>query len=147
MSFHSLSKPKAWLKGLVVLAHLTVGAVCVRLNVIEAAWIKEGMMLLGIYASILLISMLESCKPIARFLSFMNKYSFQTYLLHTIFTAGVRIALLRLGITRWWIHVPAGIVCGIACSVLAAIIAQRIPLLNFFFFPTRAFRKKNAVRG
>ena len=95
---------------------------------------------------ILFISMLQNCKLIARFLSFMNKYSFQIYLLHTIFTAGIRIVLVRLSITQWWIHVPVGTICGIAFSVLAAIIAKKVKFLNFFFFPTKAFKKERGVQ-
>ena len=93
------------------------------------------MLLFGIYASILLISLLQ--KIAARFLDFMSRYSFQTYLLHTIFTAGIRIVMLRLGITWWWLHVLVGTACGIGFSVLAAEIAKRIKFLNFFFFPTK----------
>jgi peptidoglycan/LPS O-acetylase OafA/YrhL len=104
------------------------------------------MILLGIYASILFISMLQNIKSIAKFLDFMNKYSFQTYLLHTIFTARIRIILLHLNVTQWWIHVLVGTVCGIVFSVWAAIIAKKIGFLNFFFFPTKAFHQKRAVQ-
>lgn len=146
VNFRRLDKPKTWVKCLVVLLHLLAGAVCVALNIIEVLGIKECMQLFGIYASVLLISMLQACKPAARFLDFMNRYSFQIYLLHTIFTAGIRIVLLRLHITQWWIHVPVGTLFGIACSVLAAIIAQKIGILNFFFFPTKFLRRKRAVQ-
>ena len=142
VGFHDLTKANAWLKWLIVLLHLIVGVVCVSLDMIELPWIKEGMLLLGIYASILLISMLQNCKAIARFLDFMNRYSFQIYLLHTIFTAGTRIILLRLHITQWWIHVPVGTVFGIVFSVMAAIIAKKLGVLNFFFFPTKTMRMK-----
>ena len=145
VSFHRLATPKPWLKWLIVLMHLMAGAVCVHLKIIESPWIKEGMLLFGIYASVLLISILQNCKLIARFLDFMNRYSFQIYLLHTIFTAGSRIILLRLNITQWWIHVPVGTVFGIAFSVLAAMIANKVRFLNFFFFPTKVLRLKKHV--
>lgn len=135
VDFPKLAALPARAKWPVVAVHVAAGAVLVLLNRIEAPFVKELMLLLGIYASILLISLLQNCGPIARFLSFMNRYSFQTYLLHTIFTAGTRILLLRVGVTRWWIHVLLGTVLGIACSVLAAEIARRVKFLNFFFFP------------
>ena len=146
IDFENLTKLKTPLKCLIVLVHLIVGTVLILLNLIEYPLIKEFMLLFGIYASVLFISILQNCKLIARFLSFINKYSFQIYLLHTIFTAGVRILLLRLHITQWWIHVPVGTVCGIVFSVLAAMIAKRVGFLQFFFFPTKAFRKKGAVQ-
>lgn len=142
VNFKELSKPKTYFKVIIVLLHLTAGIVFVLLNKIESAFIKEFMILFGIYASILFISMLQNCKMIARFLGFMNKYSFQIYLLHTIFTAGIRVILLRMNIVQWWIHVPVGTVCGIAFSVLAAIIAKKISFLNFFFFPAKALKRK-----
>ena len=142
VNFFSLTKPSAWLKWLVVVAHIAVGVLLVVLNKIEAPFIEEVMILFGIYASIMLISVLQEFKPVSKFLLFMNKYSFQTYLLHTIFTAGIRIILMKVSINQWWIHVVAGTVCGIAFSVLAAWIAQKTRFLNFCFFPTKAFNKK-----
>ena len=139
--FEKLTKLPAVAKWLVVAAHLAIGALLVVFSKIEQPFFKEVMMLFGIYAAVLFISLLQNCKLTARFLLFMNKYSFQIYLLHTIFTAGIRIVLLRLQVTQWWIHVVVGTVGGILFSVLAAIIAKKVKFLNFFFFPTKAFKK------
>lgn len=137
LDFSKLLKPPVWGKWLVVLAHIVTGSVLAASGWIEAPWLGELMMVFGIYASIMLISLLRDYKPISQFLNFMNRYSFQTYLLHTIFTAGIRIVMLRLGITWWWLHVLVGTACGITFSVLASEIAKRIKCLNFFFFPTK----------
>ena len=142
VDFNSLTNLKFPSKCFVVISHIAAGVLVIWFNKIEEPIIKELMLLLGIYASILLISMLRNCKVIDRFLSFMNRYSFQIYLLHTIFTAGIRIVLVRINVTQWWIHVPIGTVCGIAFSVLSAIIAKRIKFLDFLFYPTKAFRKE-----
>jgi peptidoglycan/LPS O-acetylase OafA/YrhL len=142
ISFDKLTKVKAWVKWLIVLLHLAFGAAFVSLDLIEAPFVKEFMLLLGIYASILFISVLQKIKPISKFLEFVNKYSFQIYLLHTIFTAGTRIVLLRLGITEWWIHVIVGTLFGLTFSVLAAMIAKKVGFLNFLFFPTKSLKKK-----
>ena len=126
-----------------VLLHIVTGVVLILLNKIEVPFVKEIMILFGIYSSIMFISMLQCCKPVARFLDFVNKYSFQIYLLHTIFTAGIRIILLRLNITQWWIHILLGTAIGLAVSVLAAVIAKKVKCLNFFFFPSKAYTLKN----
>ncbi len=126
----------AW-KCVVVLSHVAVGVVLIVFNLIEAPIFKEFMLLFGIWASILLLSMLQSCKPLTRFFDFVNRYSFQIYLLHTIFTAGIRIVLLRLHVGQWWIHVLVGTLFGLFCSVFAAQIAQKVKFLNFFFFPSK----------
>lgn len=146
VDFKSLTKPPLWIKCLIIIAHIATGVVLVRLGKIEAPFIKELMILFGIYASVLLISVLQDCKPLARFLGFVNKYSFQIFLLHTIFTAGIRIILLRLHITQWWLHVLVGTVCGLAFSVLAAKIAEKVKWLNFFFFPSKAYAPKKESR-
>ena len=143
VNFESLTKLSNLSKCLIVLMHIVTGVVFVILNKIEAPFIKEIMILFGIYSSIMFISILQNCKSMARFLDFVNKYSFQIYLLHTIFTAGTRIILLRLNITQWWIHILLGTAIGLAFSVLAAVIAKKVKCLNFFFFPSKAYTLKN----
>lgn len=142
INFKKISKPSAWFKYLFVFLHIIVAVLFIITNIIEDAFVKEFMALFGIYASILFISLLQNFKPISHFFDFMNKYSFQIYLLHTIFTAGIRIVLLRVNVTQWWIHVILGTICGIAFSVIVAVIAKKIKFLNFFFFPTKYILQK-----
>lgn len=143
VDFKRITKLRALAKWLVVLMHIVIGVVFVLLNKIETPFIKEIMILFGIYSSIMFISIIQSLKPISRFLDFVNKYSFQIYLLHTIFTAGIRIILLRMNIAQWWIHVLLGTACGLVFSVLAAVIAKKVKFLDFFFFPAKAYTLKN----
>ena len=145
VEFKILTKLRTWAKWLIVLMHIVTGVVFVLLNKIETPFIKEIMILFGIYSSIMFISMLQSCKPVARFLDFVNKYSFQIYLLHTIFTAGIRIIMLRMNISKWWIHVLLGTVCGLGFSVLASVIAKKVKFLDFFFFPAKAYTLKKEL--
>ena len=118
-----------------IAAHIVLCAVLIKLDIIGVLGVKEAVMVIGIYASILFISLISKYGLIARFLDFMNKYSFQTYLLHTIFTAGIRVVLIKVGVTEWYIHVIAGCVFGIVCSVAVSKICEKIPLLNKCFFP------------
>jgi peptidoglycan/LPS O-acetylase OafA/YrhL len=141
VNFGVLSKPNNLIKVAVVVAHLAVGIWLIALGKIESPIFKEAMILFGIYASIMFISLLQNVKPISKFLLFMNKYSLQIYLLHTIFTAGIRIILMRVNITSWVIHVIVGTLCGIVFSVLAAVVAKKIKILNVFFFPTKTYKQ------
>jgi hypothetical protein len=145
IDFKSLTKLKLVSKCVVVLLHIVTGVVLILLNKIEVPFVKEIMILFGICSSIMFISMLQGFKPIARFLDFVNKYSFQIYLLHTIFTAGIRIILLRMNIGQWWIHVLLGTACGLVFSVLAAVISKKVKFLNFFFFPAKAYALKKEL--
>jgi hypothetical protein len=108
-------------------------------KLMDAPFVKEAMLLFGIYAGILFISLFQNCKPLSRFLLFTNRYSLQIYLLHTIFTAGIRIVLVRLNVSQWWVHVIVGTVFGFACSVLIAVIAEKMKWPNLFFFPTKTY--------
>ena len=128
-------------KLMVIIAHILTGVIVIRVGWIEQPFVKEIMMLMGIYSSILFISLLENIKPVAAFWDFMNKYSFQTYLLHTIFTAGIRIVLLRMGIAQWWLHILAGCIGGIVFSTLAAVISNKLKLTDILFFPTKTYKK------
>lgn len=145
VDFKSLTKLRTWAKYLVVILHIITGIIFILLKKIEAPFIKEIMILFGIYSSIMFISILQNCKDIAHFLDFVSKYSFQIYLLHTIFTAGTRIILLRLNITQWWIHILLGTAIGLAFSVLAAVISKKVKFLNFFFFPAKAYALKKEL--
>ena len=143
VDFSSLTKPSSMVKWLIVLLHIAISVMLILLNKIEAPFIKEIMLLFGIYSSIMFISLLQNYKPVSLFLSFMNKYSFQIYLLHTIFTAGLRIILLRMNVAQWWIHILLGTACGMVFSVVAAKIARKVKFLNFFFFPAKVHKGKN----
>lgn len=140
IDFKRISMLKNWLKVLVILLHITTSIILIVLGKIEDTFFKEIMVLFGIYSSILFISLLSKIKAVSEFLLFVNKYSLQIYLLHTIFTAGIRIILIRLNVTEWWIHIILGIVCGLFFSVLASFIAQKTKIFNFFFFPTKTVK-------
>ena len=142
VDFRSLTKLSTQAKCLVVILHIVTGVIFILLNKIEVLFIKEIMILFGIYSSIMFISILQNFKGIAHILDFINKYSFQIYLLHTIFTAGIRIILIRLNITPWWIHVLLGTALGLVFSVLVAKIAKKVKCLNFFFFPSKVILLK-----
>ena len=141
VNFSKLSKPNNIIKIAVIVAHLAVGVWLIVLGKIESPIFKEVMTLFGIYASIMFISLLQNLSVVSKFLLFMNKYSLQIYLLHTIFTAGIRIILMRLSITSWVIHIIVGTLCGIVFSVLAAFIAKKTKILNIFFFPTKTYKQ------
>lgn len=147
INFSVLEKPPVWVRCLVVFFHICVSVALIFFDMIEAPYVKDIMLLFGIYSSISFISLIQEFKPVSHFLNFVNKYSFQIYLLHTIFTAGIRIVLMRFNITEWWIHVILGTVCGLVFSVLAAIIAKKIKFFNFFFFPSKTFPAKKGAKA
>lgn len=119
----------------VIAFHILSGCLIIYFGFENTPFVKELFTVLGIVSSIFFISVIQNTNMVSRFLDFMNRYSFQTYLLHTIFTAGIRIILLKTGISNWGIHIFAGCICGLAFSVISSVIAERFKVLNWFFFP------------
>lgn len=69
------------------------------------------------------------------------KYMLQIYLLHTIFAAGIRIILLRIGITSFWVHLPMGIIFSIVVPIVCGVVADRTQILNIVFYPSKTIKK------
>jgi len=146
ISISEISKMSVIKKVAVIFIHIVAGVVLTSLNSIEYPFVKEIMTVLGIWSSILFVSLLQELRIISLFLDFMNRYSFQIYLLHTIFTAGIRIILLRINITQWWIHILAGCAGGLAFSVVSSVIAGKVKILNACFFPAVLRGKQKDVK-
>lgn len=77
----------------------------------------------------------------------IKKYTFQIFLMHTIFAAGARIALLKFGITNYFIHLILGFLASIYIPILVSKISEKIKYTEFFFFPIRTVKmlKKEKV--
>ena len=81
-------------------------------------------------------------------ISFIEKLSFKfsayfmpIYVMHTIFSAGVRILLLRLGVQSPIIHIICGLIAGFIIPIAVYEIAKKIPPLLFFIYPKKAILK------
>lgn len=65
------------------------------------------------------------------------RWTMPVYLMHTIFAAGWRVVLLKLGISSPPIHIVTGLVIGFAGPVIAVRILERYSPLDFVIFPNR----------
>lgn len=99
------------------------------------------MTLLGIFSSVCFISLLGDIKPIPNFLQLICRDSFPIYLLHTFFTAAVRILLLKLGVANYTVHVIAGMTAGLIFPIAAARLCSLSPFLDILFYPSRSIKK------
>lgn len=77
----------------------------------------------------------------SKVLDTFKKYTFQIYLTHTIFAAGVRILLLKLGVRNYYIHFCIGLLVSIYIPVFISIISDKILYTNIFFYPIRTIEK------
>lgn len=100
---------------------------------------------LALVAIFILVNMFRSLKKDFIFKE-LKKYTFPIYLLHTIFAAGFRIALLRVGITNYVINFIIGFVASIIIPIIIAKICEKTKYLNFFFYPTKTIKKLKTIK-
>jgi hypothetical protein len=130
-----------WQKGLYFLCHLLFAFFFISRGWNEVVGGKEVLELAGIVGSLFLVSLLSELPLCDRFLSFLCRHSFPIYLLHTVFTAGVRIVLTRFSVTSVWIHIPIGLTAGLVFHILFSLLAERIPFLDFFLSPVKVWKQ------
>lgn len=97
------------------------------------------MTVLGIMLSIWISSYLG--KYIGNFIKIFSNYFLPIYLMHTIFAAGIRIILLKIGILNVFIHFILGIIFSFFLPVCVAKICDKIPYLNLFMYPTKTWNR------
>lgn len=126
--------------------HITVFYLFARLGITNVLFADDLLTVLGIFAAVCFISLLQTLEPVAAFLGFVCRYAFPVYLLHTFFTAAVRIVLLLLGVTAYAVHLAAGTAVGLAGSLAVGWLAARTPYLNLVFYPTRSLRALRSAK-
>ena len=76
-----------------------------------------------------------------RILNVMSKNTFPIYLMHTIFSAGIRIVLLKLNITNFYIHLFFGLALGIVGPIIVEKILEKIKYGNIILYPLKTLTK------
>lgn len=132
-------------KCLYVIIHIVIVEVFLYYSLEQYKIVDLAVSILGCVASIAIISSLVKCERINKILLWVCKYSFGIYLLHTIFTAGIRVVLLKVGIDNYYLHVLVGSICGIMCPVIGELICKKIDVFYFFFYPGKILKKWKKV--
>lgn len=115
---------------------------CKTLFEFNAEVVDAILTFLGVIASAGMVYNLTKNKSKAVGLwKYLSKYMLQIYLLHTIFAAGIRAVLLKIGISHACPHIILGLVFSFVPPVVCAIIAERMRMLNFFFFPIKTVKE------
>jgi hypothetical protein len=70
-------------------------------------------------------------------MGFMAKYTMPVFLMHTIFSAGLRCALLKIGVTNAGVHVIFGLLIGFIGPVIAAKLMSKFKWLDFLLYPNK----------
>lgn len=68
------------------------------------------------------------------------QWTMPVFLMHTIFAAGLRVVLLKVGVTSVLVHVLLGLVIGFVGPVIAMIFMEWLKPLDFLVYPNRYIR-------
>ena len=102
---------------------------------IENEWIFFGMGVLACVGIIGFTIAMSSDRKQNKYFFFLSKYSMPIYLMHTLFTAPLRIILLKLGIANAFIHILVGIAISFLGSITVAKIMKKIKWVEFILYP------------
>ena len=103
----------------------------------------------GILACLCFVSLgVAGSKVWARMPAFEKcaQWTMPVFLMHTIFAAGLRVALLKIGVTSALVHIPLGLAIGFIGPVLAMIVMERLKPLDFLVYPNRYIKLKRSSR-
>lgn len=65
------------------------------------------------------------------------QWTMPVFLMHTICAAGIRVVLLKLGVTVLVVHFVLGLTAGFVGPVIAMLVMERLRPLDFLVYPTR----------
>lgn len=95
--------------------------------------------IMGIIGTVGMLYIFYSKNNIYLFKTFRN-FTFEIYLMHTIFAAGIRIVLLKIGIVNYIIHLVFGIISSIYIPVIISVISKKIKFSQIVFYPVNTIK-------
>lgn len=150
MALAFFEKP-AWLqggkwKGIGVFG--TIAFVSVSLLIswykLETEWLSFVM---GVWGCIVFLLVFMNFLFMDKCLRWLRGYTMPIFLMHTIFAAGLRSVLFRLGIEHMWIHLVLGMAISMIGPIVAAMVMQPMRL-DILYTPGKYIRfKKRKVNG
>lgn len=121
------------------------GAVCLAFLPASVAVYALGLgawaeFLVGCAACVCVVSAARALFPdgaAPEALELCARYTMPVYLMHTIFAAGLRVALTMAGVDSALVHIVAGLLISFAGPIAAMAVMSRVPALDFLIYPTR----------
>lgn len=118
-------------------AVFVVFSVLIYLYDIESAPVSFLMGLTGCVSTVA-FAMIFSDKDTVKSISLsLSKYTMPVFLMHTIFAAGLRALLFKVGVTNGLVHIVSGLVISFIGPVVAIIIMEKIKFLDFVIYPNK----------
>ena len=140
--FHSLCRSDYWKK---------VGVITGILFWVTSCFVPESGVLatiaslvlgvMGCTSVILITRNISLNKWLEKIMNVLARYTLPVYLMHTIFAAGIRAVMLKLGVHNSSVHVVIGLTASFAGPVIAAEIMTRLKC-DFLLYPSKYLSKK-----
>lgn len=136
-------KSRLWL-----ITSLSLSVIFVVLSVfiyaydINYKYIDFAMGIMACVATVGIAVNCESIKVVEKINSKFAQYTLPVFLMHTIFAAGLRAVLSKLGITNSLAHIILGLAVSFIGPVLAAIIMSKVKWLDFMLYPNKYLKTK-----
>ena len=104
---------------------------------VEMAAVAFGMGLIACVAVLTQVIAGENKLTKCRLIKWLSRYTLPIFLLHTIFAAGLRSVLFKLGINSAVMHISCGLTISFVGPIIAAEIMKRVKCLDFLLYPGR----------
>lgn len=104
------------------------------------AWNAVAAFMMGIFGcGVTVLIVWQTCHVTAinQITSALAKYTFPVFLMHTIFAAGLRSVLLKLGIWNSILQIACGIAISFLGPVVAVVIISKVRWLEFLLYPNK----------
>lgn len=73
-------------------------------------------------------------------MDYIAKYTMPIFLMHTLFTAPVRIVLMKMGLTNSIIQIVLGLIISFIGPICAAIVLEKTKYLEFVIYPNKVIK-------
>lgn len=115
-------------------------SVAVYMADIQNSAMSFGFGLMACAAVILLVAAFE--ERYGKMMGFLAKYTMPIFLMHTLFAAPTRAALLKIGVTNAAVHVALGFGISFVGPIVVAWIMKKTKWLEFFLYSNRFLNKR-----
>lgn len=109
--------------------------------------IKFALGLAACVAIICIFGALYRSNAQTRMFGFLAKYTMPIFLMHTIFAAGFRGLLFKVGIVNAFVHIAGGLIISFAGPIVAAMVMKHFKWLDVFLYPTKYIKMNFSIKS
>lgn len=121
--------------GIAILVIFLVGSIAVTMRGVSSNVVRFIFGVMGCSSIVVLMITANFTDRFRKIVRWMSDYTMPVFLMHTIFAAGLRSVLLKIGITNAFIHIVLGLVISFGGPVLAGFILKKLKWAEFILYP------------